>query len=71
MFASLFSRLGGPRVRIPRELWEKIQRCAALAGYATPEEFVVHALEKELAKLEADDSDEDIQRKLRGLGYIS
>jgi len=67
----MFGTFGAPRVRIPRELWPKIRRCAELAGYATPEEFVVHALEKELARLEADDSDEDIQRKLRGLGYIS
>jgi len=62
---------GRNRVKVPRELWEKIRRCAALAGYATPEEFVIHALEKEIAKLDADDSDENIQKKLRGLGYIS
>jgi hypothetical protein len=70
MFATVFARFGGPRVRIPRELWHKLRRCAALAGYATPEELVIHVLEKELARLEPDDSDEDIQRKLRGLGYI-
>jgi hypothetical protein len=67
----MFGTFGAARVRIPRELWQKIRRCAELAGYATPEELVLHALEKELARLEADDSDEDIQRKLRGLGYIS
>jgi len=67
----MFGTFGAARVRIPRELWQKVRRCAELAGYATPEELVLHALEKELARLEADDSDEDIQRKLRGLGYIS
>ncbi len=62
---------GDPKVKIERALWEKVKRCAALAGYASPEEFVVHALEKQLETLEDADSDEEIKRKLRGLGYIS
>jgi hypothetical protein len=32
---------------------------------------VAHCLEKELAKLEDADSEEEIQKKLKGLGYIS
>ena len=47
---------GGPRVKIEKSLWEKIKRCAALAGYSSPEEFVIHALDRQ---------------KLKGLGYIS
>ncbi len=62
---------GGPKVKIERALWEKIVRFAALAGYSSPEEFVVHALEKQLESLEDSDSDEEIKKKLRGLGYIS
>ncbi len=62
---------GGPKVKIEKSLWEKVKRCAALAGYASPEEFVVHALEKQLETLEDADSDEEIKKKLRGLGYIS
>ncbi len=62
---------GGPRVKIEKSLWEKIKRCAALAGYSSPEEFVIHALEKQLATLEEADSDDEIRKKLKGLGYIS
>ena len=62
---------GGPKVKIDKELWEKIKRYAAVAGYSSPEEFVVHALEKQLASLEDADSDEELKNKLRGLGYIS
>ena len=40
------------------------------AGYSTPEEFVEHVLERELAKLEDAGSDEEIVKKLQGLGYI-
>ncbi len=62
---------GDPKVKIEKALWEKIVRCAALAGYSSPQEFVVHALEKQLATLEEADSDDEIKKKLRGLGYIS
>ena len=62
---------GGSRVKLPKQLVAKIKRYAALAGYSSTEEFIVHALEKELATLEDADSDEEIRNKLRGLGYIS
>jgi hypothetical protein len=62
---------GKATVKLDEQLWEKIRKYAALAGYSSPTEFVVHALEKELAQLEEADSDEKIKEKLKGLGYIS
>ena len=62
---------GAKKVKFEPELWAKIERYAALAGYASAEEFVVHALEKEVAYLEESDSDEEVRRKLKGLGYIN
>jgi hypothetical protein len=47
-----------------------VKRCADAAGYSSPQEFVEHVLEKELAKLEDASTDEEIANKLRGLGYI-
>jgi len=62
---------GTTKVKLDTDLVNKIKRYAALAGYSSAEEFITHALEKELAKL-ADAKDEDeIKRRLRGLGYIS
>ena len=40
-------------------------------GYSSVEEFITHALEKELAQLEKADSEDEIKKKLKGLGYIS
>ena len=57
-------------VKIKKELWAKVKKCAAVAGYSSPEEFVEHVIEKELAKIEESGSDEEILRKLKGLGYI-
>jgi hypothetical protein len=62
---------GGSKVKLSKDLWSRVKRCAALAGYSSPEEFVTHVLEKELAGLEEADSDEEIKKKLKGLGYIS
>ena len=61
----------GSRVRIDRALLEQATRYAAAAGYATVEEFIEHAVEKEMAQLEGGDSEEAIRKRLKGLGYIS
>ncbi len=39
------------------------------AGYASHEEFIMHVLEKEIAKFDDAKSDADITEKLKGLGY--
>lgn len=61
----------GPKVKINRSLYEKIRKYAELAGYSSVEEFVEHALEKEIAQLEDAGSEEEIKKRLKGLGYIS
>jgi len=59
-----------PTVKLKREMWERVKRCSDAAGYSCPDEFVQHVLEKELAKLEDAQSDEEIVKKLKGLGYL-
>jgi hypothetical protein len=58
LFIKELQMFGGNKVTIEKALWE-------------PEEFVLYALEKEMAILEEADSDEEILKKLKGLGYIS
>lgn len=62
---------GSVKVKLDKDLVDKIKKYAELAGYSSPEEFITHALEKELAKLEDAGSDEEIKKRLQGLGYIS
>ncbi len=57
-------------IKLNRELWQRIRRYAEAAGYASPEEFIEHLLEKELGRLEEAESNEEIVKKLQGLGYI-
>ncbi len=61
----------GPKIKLDRALFEKVKKYSELAGYSSAEEFVTHALEKELAKLEDASSEEEIKNRLKGLGYIS
>lgn len=61
----------GSRVKIDRTLLEKATRYAAGAGYASVEEFIEHAIEKEMARADGGDSEEAIRKRLKGLGYIS
>jgi metal-responsive CopG/Arc/MetJ family transcriptional regulator len=58
-------------IKLDKALLAKVKRYADLAGYSSVEEFITHCLEKELALLEDADSEEDIKKKLKGLGYIS
>ena len=63
---------GGNKIKLDKDLLEKIKKYAGLAGYATPEEFVQHVLEREIAKFEEGGADEDeIKKRMQGLGYIS
>ena len=58
------------RLKIDKTMWQRIQSCAAGAGYSSPEEFVRNVLERELARLEGAGSKEDLIQKLKGLGYL-
>jgi hypothetical protein len=62
---------GGHKIKFDKDLYERVKKISELAGYASPEEFIVHCVERELAQFEGADSDDDITEKLRGLGYIS
>lgn len=57
-------------IKLDKALFDRVKRCADAAGYSSPEEFVVHVIEKELAQIEDGASDEEIMQKLQGLGYI-
>ncbi len=61
----------GKNVKINKDLLEKVKKYSAIAGYSSHEEFIHHALEKEIELLEEAGSEDEIRKKLQGLGYIS
>lgn len=61
----------GNKIKLDKGLLDRVKKYADIAGYSSVEEFITHALEKELSVLEEADSEEEIRKKLQGLGYIS
>ena len=61
----------GAKLKIDRGLLERARKYAEMAGYSSVDEFVEHLLAREIAKLDESDSEEEIKKKLQGLGYIS
>jgi metal-responsive CopG/Arc/MetJ family transcriptional regulator len=61
----------GSKVKLDRDLLARVKRYSDIAGYSSVQEFITHALEKELAQLEEADSEDEIRKRLQGLGYIS
>jgi hypothetical protein len=62
---------GGGRIKLDKDLLARVKKYSDIAGYSSVEEFITHALEKELSKLEDAGSEEEIKKRLKGLGYIS
>lgn len=65
----------GHKIRIDKELYQKVAKCAETAGYSSVEEFVTHVLEKETTRLLDSasmdaESEEQVRKRLEGLGYI-
>lgn len=65
----------GGNVKIDKALLERAAKYAKVAGYSSVDEFITHALENELSKLdeakgEGAETDQAVLDRLRGLGYI-
>ncbi len=57
-------------VKLSKSLCDRARMLVEKAGYSSLEEFIEHAMEKDLAGLEEADSKEDLIKKLKGLGYL-
>jgi hypothetical protein len=61
----------GPKIKLTKELYDKVKQIAELSGYSSVDEFVVHVLEQEVTKVGQDEDEEKVKERLKGLGYIS
>jgi metal-responsive CopG/Arc/MetJ family transcriptional regulator len=57
-------------VKLNKQLCDRAKVIVDRAGYSSLEEFIEHAMEKDLVRLEQADSKEDLIKKLQGLGYL-
>jgi hypothetical protein len=58
------------KITIDTKLYDRAKTAAAAAGYSSVEEFIAHAIETELKKVETDDAEQQVADQLRGLGYL-
>lgn len=60
------------KLKLDSETIERIGKAARAGGYSSSEEFVLHVLQRELDSLVPDsgESEEEIRRKMEGLGYM-
>ena len=56
-----------PKIEFEEALWTRMKQHADASGYSSTEEFVLHAVEKELARTEPDSAD---PKKIKGIGYL-
>jgi hypothetical protein len=61
------------KIEFEEPLWTKVKRYAETAGYSSPEEFVQHAVERQMGAAGPEAGQEEDRRaatKLKGLGYM-
>ncbi len=60
-----------PKIKLDSALYDRVKKVAETAGYSSVDEFVVHIIEKDLEKIQPEDTDDaEVMERLRGLGYI-
>lgn len=57
-------------VKLKKTLCDRAKVHAEKAGYSSLEEFVEHVVERELAKVEEPSTPDEVENKLKGLGYL-
>jgi hypothetical protein len=58
------------KVEFEDALWAKVKKHAENVGYSSPEEFVQHAVEKQIDTAVTADDDLSAAKRMRGLGYL-
>ena len=57
-------------IRLDKDLYQRLQEKASGMGYSSTDEFIVHILEKASAEQDEQLDREEVDRQLRGLGYL-
>ncbi len=61
---------GKKKIGIEKSLYDKALGFAKKAGYSNVDELVVHLIERELSQIEGLKDENEIRKKLQGLGYL-
>ena len=59
------------KIKIDNELFQQVKQFSEKNGYSSADEFIIHLLEKIVSQTDPGELDEDLAKRLQGLGYIS
>jgi len=57
-------------VKLARGLYERAAKAAERDGYSSADEFIVHVVERAVDAIKNDQSRQEVDKQLRGLGYL-
>lgn len=63
--------MAGKKIKLDEDVYRRALKFATAQGYSSLEEFVSHLIERELQLKGEKESIDDIERKMKGLGYFS
>jgi len=58
------------KLTLDNNLYDRAKAAAEKLGYSSADEFIAHAVERELERLKVEDAESQVADQLRGLGYI-
>ncbi|MEO8597376.1 MAG: hypothetical protein ABI759_28925 [Candidatus Solibacter sp.] len=58
------------KIELEEVLWARVKKYADQVGYSCPEEFVQHAVERQMDSAASPDGGRESARKTQGLGYV-
>jgi len=58
------------KIKITKELYDRLETAAQEAGYSSTDEFIQHVLEQSISGDQELSDQEQAERQLRGLGYL-
>ena len=58
------------KLKLAPPLYDKLTTAAQAAGYSSTDEFILHILEKTVEGMTDSESEEEVRKRLKGLGYL-
>ncbi len=62
--------MAGTKVKLEKELYQRVKEFSNKAGYSSIDEFVSHVLDEAVGSLEPAEDEEVVKQRLQGLGYL-
>ena len=62
--------MAATKIKLEKDLYQRVKEFSNKAGYSSVEEFVSHVLEEAVGSLEQTEDEKAVKQRLQGLGYL-